>query len=147
MIDGKEAGVFGELNPAALQQFGVKSTRVAVAELKLGPLIRGEWDWSRVTTVNKFPAVIEDLAFVVDESVGAGDVSQTICREGKGKVVEVELFDVFRGESLGAAKKSLAFRVTYQNPDSAITNEQAVAIRQAIVNAVAAEHRGTLRTV
>src|SRR5205085_765290 len=106
-----------------------------------------EWDWSRTTTVNKFPAVIEDLAFIVEGNVGAGDLSDTIVRAGAGKVVDVELFDVFRGGALGEGKKSLAYRVTYQAPDAALTNEQAVAIRSAVVQAVASRHGGVLRAI
>ena len=69
-----------------------------------------------MTTVNKMPAVIEDLAFIVADSIGAGDLRTTLIRAGSGKVTDVELFDVFRGGALGEGKKSLAFRVTYQDP-------------------------------
>jgi phenylalanyl-tRNA synthetase beta chain len=147
MLGETPLGVMGELNPAALAQFGIKTNRVAAAELRIEPLIRSEWDWSRVTTVNKFPAVIEDLAFIVEESVGAGTLRDTMIRAGAGRVVDVELFDVFRGASLGEAKKSLAYRVTYQDPNAALSNDQAVAIRNAVVQAVSSEHRGTLRAV
>jgi phenylalanyl-tRNA synthetase beta chain len=138
-------GTFGELNPAVLGKFDVKANRVAVAELKIGPLLRGDWDWSRVTTVNSMPMVIEDLAFVVADAVGAGRVQETIRRTGSGKVVGIELFDIFRGEVLGAGKKSLAFRVSYQVPNAAMTNEQVVALRNEIVQAVSLEHGGVLR--
>jgi phenylalanyl-tRNA synthetase beta chain len=145
LIGETEVGVFGELNPATLAQFGLKTDRVAAAELELAPLIHTEWDWSRQTTVNRFPAVIEDLAFVVDDSIGAGTLRDTLIRAGAGRVVDVELFDVFRGGHLGAGKKSLAYRVTYQDPQAALTNEQVVELRNTIVQAVAGTHNGILR--
>ncbi len=146
MVGEQVVGTFGELNPATLAKFDTKASRVAVAELKIGPLIRGDWDWSRVTTVNSMPMVIEDLAFVVADAVGAGRVQETMRRAGGGKVVAIDLFDVFRGESLGAGKKSLAFRVSYQAPDAALSNEQVIALRNGIVQAVSIEHGGVLRT-
>jgi phenylalanyl-tRNA synthetase beta chain len=145
MLGEKEVGVFGELNPATLGQFGLKSDRVAVAELRIEPLIQTEWDWSRQTTVNRFPAVIEDLAFIVDDAVGAGTVRDTLIRAGGGRVVDVELFDVFRGGHLGAGKKSLAYRVTYQDPSAALTNEQVVGLRNVLVRTVADDYGAALR--
>jgi phenylalanyl-tRNA synthetase beta chain len=147
MLDETELGVMGELNPAALAAFGIKTDRVAAAELRIGPLIQIEWDWSRTTTVNKFPSVIEDLAFIVADSVGAGDLRDTIIRIGAGKVVDVELFDVFRGGHLGEGKKSLAYRVTYQAPDAALSNEQVVELRNRVVKAVESAHGAILRAV
>jgi phenylalanyl-tRNA synthetase beta chain len=147
MIGDKQAGVFGELNPAALRGLGIKADRVAAGELKIGPLIPGDWDWSRATTVNKFPAVIEDLAFVVDESVGAGDIHHVILRAGGATVVDVQLFDVFRGEALGPGKKSLAFRVSYQDANAAIANDDVVKLRDQIVQTIASQFRGVLRAV
>ena len=147
LVGETEVGVLGELNPANLAQFEIKCDRVAVAELNLEPLIQREWNWARQTTVNKFPSVIEDLAFVVDDVVGAGTLAEAIRRAGEGRVVDVELFDVFRGEALGAGKKSLAFRVTYQAPDAALSNEQAVAIRNTIVQQIASQFGGVLRAV
>jgi phenylalanyl-tRNA synthetase beta chain len=145
LLDDKELGIMGELNPTALSQFAIKPDRVAAAELRIAPLIEKEWDWSRTTTVNKFPAVIEDLAFTVEDRIGAGDLRDTIVRAGQGKVVDVELFDVFRGGHLGEGKKSLAYRVTYQALDAALTNEQVVELRKTVVDAVASHHGGTLR--
>ncbi|HEX3358057.1 MAG TPA: phenylalanine--tRNA ligase subunit beta [Tepidisphaeraceae bacterium] len=147
MIGEKELGVFGEINPAILRELGIKSNRVAVAELRITPLIPGEWDWSRSTTVNKFPAVIEDLAFVVEENIGAGTLRRAIVRTGGQRVVDVELFDVFRGPALGAGKKSLAFRVSYQDANAAIANEEVVSLREKIVQAIASEFGGVLRAV
>ena len=115
LLDQTELGVMGELNPTALASFGIKSDRVAAAELRIAPLIQTDWDGARQTTVNKSPAVIEDLAFTVADTVGAGDLRDTILRAGGGKVVDVELFDVFRGGALGEGKV-LAYRVTYQAP-------------------------------
>ena len=43
-----------------------------------------------------------------------------------GKLVEnVALFDIYRGESIGAGNKSVAFRVTLRAPDKTLTVEEA----------------------
>lgn len=45
--------------------------------------------------------------------------------EGAGELIEsVELFDIFRGEQLGAGKKSLAFQLLFRAADRTLTDEE-----------------------
>ena len=60
--------------------------------------------------------------------------------------MDVVLFDVYRGQQIGAGKKSLAYSLTFQSPDKTLTTEQAVQQRERIVRslerAFGAEIRG-----
>jgi len=49
-------------------------------------------------------------------------------------VENVELFDIYRGEKLGAGKKSVAFRVTLRAADRTLTVEEADKISKKIIN-------------
>ena len=62
----------------------------------------------------RFPAVVEDLAVIVNEDVPAAQVEQTVLRAGGNLLRGARIFDVYRGEQIGAGKKSLAFSLTYQ---------------------------------
>ncbi len=58
-----------------------------------------------------FPPLKQDLAFVVDEEVPAGELVAA-AREAAGpELREMRVFDVYRGEQVGAGKKSVAFGV------------------------------------
>ena len=57
----------------------------------------------------------------------------------------VELFDVFRGEQLGAGRKSLAYRLTYQAEDRTLTDAEVARVRRAVVAAVEGATGGRLR--
>jgi len=48
-------------------------------------------------------------------------------------LVDAVLFDVYRGEQIGAGKKSLAYRLTFQAPDRTLTSEEANEQRDRIV--------------
>ena len=51
-----------------------------------------------------------------------------------GKLCEdVKLFDIFRGEKLGAGKKSVAFRVTLRASDRTLTVEEADKVSNKII--------------
>ena len=82
---------------------------------------------------------------IVDEAVAAVEVEKAI-RQGGGKLlVEVRLFDIFRGEQIGVGKKSLAYALSYQAPDHTLSPGEAGQIRARILRraeqAVGAELR------
>ena len=53
----------------------------------------------------RFPAATRDLAVLVGKETGAGDMMQAIFKAGGKRVEQVELFDVYEGEKIGAGKK------------------------------------------
>ncbi len=61
----------------------------------------------------KFPPLVRDLAFVLDESIAYNSIKDEI-KIFHQFINKVELFDEFHGDRLGKGKKSLAFRITYQ---------------------------------
>jgi phenylalanyl-tRNA synthetase beta chain len=92
-----------------------------------------------------YPAVKQDLAFAVDESVAAGDLIAA-AREAAGpEVRELRVFDVYRGEQVGEAKKSIALAAVFQSPERTLSDEDAAAIREKIVAALAERFGAELR--
>jgi len=96
--------------------------------------------------VPTLPPVLEDLAVVVDEAVPAGRVAGLIRQTG-GKIVSgVRLFDVYRGEKVGAGKKSLAYSITYQAPDKTLSDKDVAGIRARILRRLEQELGAALRS-
>jgi phenylalanyl-tRNA synthetase beta chain len=98
-----------------------------------------------VETISSFPPVIEDIAVVVDETLPAAQVVEVICQSGGKLLTGVRLFDIFRGEQIGAGKKSLAYRLTYQAPDRTLTDGEASQTRGKIVKRLEQELGARLR--
>lgn len=124
-LGGKPVGALGELHPDVLDAIELTGP-VVYAEIDIADLAalhRGETA-PQVRTLPRFPASSRDLAIVVDEASEAGAVA-TVLREAGGALVEaVELFDLYRGGKLEPGKKSLAFRVTYRDPDATLTDQR-----------------------
>jgi phenylalanyl-tRNA synthetase beta chain len=94
--------------------------------------------------VTSFPAVLQDIAVVVGDDVPAAAVEHAV-RAGGGELLEaVELFDVYSGEQVGEAEKSLALRLSFRAPDRTLTDAE-VAERRGIIEAALAELGGRLR--
>ena len=92
------------------------------------------------------PAVFEDLALIVDESVPASQVAGLVRQSGGKLLVDVRLFDVYRGGQVPAGKKSLAYSLTFQAPDRTLTAEDTAKARQKIVARLEREVGAVLRT-
>jgi phenylalanyl-tRNA synthetase beta chain len=94
--------------------------------------------------LSPFPAVIQDIAVVVDDGVLAADV-QGVVAEGGGELLEkVAIFDEYRGAQVGEGKKSLALRLEFRAPDRTLTDEE-VAERRAAIERALEELGGKLR--
>ena len=67
-------------------------------------------------------------------------------RQGAGNLlVDLELFDVYRGQGVGDGRRSLAYRLRLQAPDRNLTDTDIADVRRAAVTAAAklgAELRG-----
>jgi len=144
-LNGQTVGVFGELHPLAREKYKFGDLPVLAAELDLDAL-RTAAPVYAVAPVPEFPAVFEDIAVIVDESVPAAQVESLIRRTGGDSVSAVRLFDVFRGEQIGAGKKSLAYNLTYQALDRTLTDSEAAQIRNKIVKRLEQELGAKLRS-
>jgi phenylalanyl-tRNA synthetase beta chain len=139
------AGVLGELHPSLREQFGLPTQPVCALEVDLDVLL-ATWGAPRtLTPISVHPPVYEDLAVIVDESVPAVQVRDLIAQTGGPLVRSVVLFDVYRGEQIGAGKKSLAYRLTYQSDDLTLTDQESAKVRDKIVRRLERELNAALR--
>jgi phenylalanyl-tRNA synthetase beta chain len=72
-------------------------------------------------------------------------VRDLIARAGAPLLRSVALFDVYRGAQVGASKRSLAYRLTYQAGDRTLTDEEVAGVRSGIVQRLGEELGATLR--
>lgn len=138
-------GVFGELHPRVKQNYDFLTPAVYSAEIDLEallPLIPLRFETSPVSV---FPPVLEDIALIVDESIPADKVEALIRQTGGKLLADVRLFDVYRGDRIGAGKKSLAYSLTYQALDHTIEAGESTALRNKIVKRLEREIGAVLR--
>ena len=129
-------GAIGEVDPAVLQRFGVDE-RVAILELNLDEILGREPKPTVWKPVSRMPSSDLDLAFVLDDDVPAEKLERSI-RQGAGELlVDLDLFDVFRGVAVGAGRRSLAYRLRLQAADRNLTDADIAEVRRAAVAAAA----------
>jgi len=76
--------------------------------------------------------VLQDIAVVVPDDVPAAEIEGAV-RAGGGELLEgLGVFDLYRGEQLGAGNKSLALRLEFRAPDRTLTDEEVAGLRGSI---------------
>jgi phenylalanyl-tRNA synthetase beta chain len=146
VLDGESIGVIGELHPLVAERYEFLEMPVVAATFDLEAIIGKMGGSHDVWAVPAYPPVLEDLAVVVDETVPAARV-EAVIREAAGDLVsDVQLFDLFRGEQIGAGKKSLAYSLVYQAPDRTLTDDEVAAVRADIVDQLDSVLSATLRS-
>ena len=132
------AGIVGELHPAQLEgEWGV-------LELDLGLLFESVQEPVVFEDVISFPPVRQELAFVVDESVPAGELFAT-ARAAAPEVRDVRFLSDYRDPPIPSGKKSIAFSVAFQSSDRTLTDEDAAALRGRVIDAIKAQFKAELR--
>jgi phenylalanyl-tRNA synthetase beta chain len=145
---GQAIGVLGEVDPAVLAAFGLDPDRQRVGwfEVDLELLLDGAHRRPEtVSPVSRFPSSDVDLAFVVADTVAAGDVARTLRTAGGDLLESSELFDVYRGPGLVVGARSLAFRLRFCALDRTLTDAEVGELRARCIAAVEEAHGATLR--
>jgi phenylalanyl-tRNA synthetase beta chain len=137
-------GAVGEIDPTVLANFGVVG-RVSCVEVNLSLLLAESPKPAAAQVVSKYPSSDFDLAFVVSEKVSASTIQKAIRQAAGNIVVDVALFDVYRGKGVAEDSRSLAFRIRLQAPDRTLT-ETEVAEARAKSIAAAEKNGATLRS-
>ena len=153
--DGRRAvlGVVGELDPALVEAHGLvgpdgRPRPVGWLDLDLDVLldpVRAARRPLESVPVSRFPSSDIDLAFVVPDEVPAGMVEATLAGSGGDLLESVQLFDVYRGESVGDGVRSLAYRLRFCALDRTLTDEEIGGLRGSCIAAVEQAHRAALR--
>ena len=123
-----EVGLLAELEPGvavALDLEGDLASDVAVAEVSLDQLLAVSPRPLGYRPIPRFPGIKVDVAVLAPDELPAGDLAAALHTAGKGAVAGLELFDLYRGETLGEGKKSLAWHVLLQSENKTLTDKDA----------------------
>jgi phenylalanyl-tRNA synthetase beta chain len=134
-VEGRNIGAIGSVHPQWLMNEKVR-TGVAVGEVDLNALSRGQPRTVKFKPVSKFPAVERDIAFVLPKTMRAADVAGEIKKTASSVLQTIDIFDVFEGGSLPEGHVSVAYRMVFQDHEGTMTDERLTGLQQLIVGNV-----------
>jgi phenylalanyl-tRNA synthetase beta chain len=142
VVKDNKLGVVGELHPKVAEAFEISGT-VCLFEINLRALLPHTTDHRMYQPVPRFPAIVRDIALVVDAGITHQKAVEII--KSSPLVTGVALFDVYTGEQVPPGKKSLAYRITFQSPTDTLTDEKVDGILQHMLSRLTKEIGATLR--
>lgn len=146
-------GEVGEADPLIVSQHGLvgmdgRPLRVGWLDVDLGPLLDPSTVLRRseeARPISRFPSADIDLAFVVPESVTAGSVLTALTQVGGDLLESVNLFDVYRGDSVPEGTRSLAYHLRFCALDRTLTDDEVGVERARCIEAIESAFGATLR--
>lgn len=138
-------GTLGELHPETLKALSLGSGAYAEFRFDWATEIVAE-DW-RVRSLPRYPAMLRDLAVVVEQSVPAAALVQTALAvtAESGILSACQVFDEYRGRGIPENYKSLAFALTFRHPERTLREDEVAAIEQVLLQAWSAQYGAKLR--
>ena len=137
LIDNEAIGYIGRPHP------NVCKRDLYVCELDLDKLYEIQIQQIKSKEIPKYPSVIKDMAFILDNRVSVGDIISTMYKKG-GKIVNnVDVFDVF--PNIEKNKKSVAFKITFQDIEKTLTDAEVLKSFNNIIESVEKTYNGILR--
>ena len=139
----QRVGWFGKLHPRIARAFELKSGAIYAFELDVDAAFATHVPTAE--SISKFPAVRRDVAFVVDDDVIAADVLSAVRRASPELIRDVKIFDVYRGKSIEAGRKSIALGLILQETSRTLVDVDADAVIDAAVQIIIQEFDAELR--
>jgi phenylalanyl-tRNA synthetase beta chain len=123
-VSGRPAGQFGQMHPGVAEAYGLGNRVVLAGEFDVETLLAAVPARFDYAPVPRFPPALRDIAVTVDETLPAARIESEIRTAGASLLAGLRLFDLYRGESIAAGKKSLAYALTYQAGDRTLTDKE-----------------------
>ena len=143
VLDGQTIGFLGQVHPQTAKNYGIPETYVA--EINLSAVEAALQPAQPFVEITKFPAVSRDIALLLKAEITHQEVLDAIYSAGVKRLVAVKLFDVYVGEKLGAGMKSMAYSLTFQNPNDNLTDEEVAKYMEKITKALTEKVKAEVR--
>ena len=108
----KKIGSFGKVHPLILKKINFKKA-FYYFEFETNELFNLKN--LKLVEPSKFPSTQRDLAFIVSEEIDYIELFEEISKCAGKDLIDIKLFDLFKGGELQTNQKSLAFRLTWQS--------------------------------
>ena len=137
-------GIVGEINAEVSAAFDIDQRALALV-LNLQELVSLARATPVFTPPSRHPAVVQDLAIVLDAEIPAERVVEEVRGAGGDLLESVDLFDVYQGPQVPDGKRSLAYTLTFRAADRTLNDAEVTTIRNRIIAKLQASLNATLR--
>lgn len=136
-IDREKVGIIGRIHP------NIKKDDIYVCELSMKALYEKQIKPIKYKEASKYPEIIKDVAFLVDNNIDSQSIKDCIIKEGKRILESCEVFDLY--PNIKEGKKSLAYKLVFKSQERTLLEEEVMQVFESIIKKVEIEFQATLR--
>lgn len=136
-VDGQNLGIIGKLHPL------VHKDDIYVMELNLTQLLKTKTRKMNYKEISKFPSVVKDVAFIIDNHKTSAEIEKVIKQAGGKMLEKINVFDIY--PNIEEGKKSIAYKLTFSNPNKTLSDEEVMEVFEKIIKEVEAKTKSKLR--
>ncbi|RMG40879.1 MAG: phenylalanine--tRNA ligase subunit beta, partial [Planctomycetota bacterium] len=144
LLEGQTFGWLGEVSRNARERLDLHE-ECTVVELRLAELERHARLIPQFREFPRYPAVLRDLNFVLDEAVRWAELEAVIRRAAGPLLKAVSFGGQYRGKQIPPGKKSYLVTLTFQAADRTLTSDEVDAAQNAVIEACREKLGATLR--
>jgi phenylalanyl-tRNA synthetase beta chain len=131
VLDGMMVVRLGRLHPRVSSQFKFRQP-VYVAEIDFERLRELEVQHPAYSSLPRLPSTSRDVSALVAGHVLWADIESAIRGLGIKEIASIKLFDVYKGQGVPEAMRSLAFRVVYRGDNRTLTDDEVSAMHEKV---------------
>ena len=143
LLDGKTIGWIGKLHPKWQQHYDLPRSTV-LFELDVVPLLNKPLP--AYQDVTKTLPIRRDLAVIVDDNLQVQAILDSIKKAEIPLIIDVAVFDVYKGKGIEDGKKSLAFLVLMQDTRKTLVDNDADVAMTKLLDVITSQFSATLRS-
>lgn len=136
-------GIMGALHPSVSQALDL-SEKAFVFEIDLAKL--KHLGKSLIQEVSKFPEIRRDIAILVNQTIPADKIQDTIKVSAGDWLKDVFIFDVYQGKGISPGLKSIALGLIWQHPARTLIDEEVTALMEQVTGALKGQLGAELRS-
>ena len=143
--NGIQIATCGLIAPKVAKYLDVKND-VFYGEIIMDDIYNRTVSNIQMQLLSRFPAVTRDLAFVLDKNTAYSSLENIGKKIGQPLLTEMTMFDLYENEThVGAGKKSVALRFTFEDPAKTLTEQEIDQKMQALIKGYTEEAGAVLR--
>lgn len=139
ILNGKEIGIIGKLNPEFTKD------DIYVFEISVAKLMENRCKGIGVLEISKYPTILKDVAFVVDKEIPSSNLVKEIKKSGGKLLKDIQIFDIYEGDKIDANKKSIAFKLTFNDLTRTLTDDEVMSVFNKIIDEVTKKFNAIVR--
>jgi len=120
--NGQTVAVVFSLHPIVQKNHDLQGQHIANFSINLTEALKIQNNDKKFKEIPKFPSSTFDVSVLVQKNKEIGELKSAIQKANEKLITDIKLFDIYEGPNLPNDQKSVAFKITLNDPEKTLTD-------------------------